>query len=399
MSAASSALDAFIMRCDPSSVPPVGTFVERTRPLAPRLLSAVEPSSTCRVLVVGQTGVGKSAELARFAEIAKAKFTVVTPPVDSTLLMHDDWHEIFVFSAAWAAENLFQSPPVSARTLASALEPPREEKVSLLEPTVKRGGPPEPTTTQRFRNDYLGVRRVIATGRAQYWDLAKAVIRDVEQRTGKEVILVLDGLEKLADDVARRLFYEKGRLLHDFPMRLVVTAPISLSFTEVFGDIEERFLVVERQRALSCQPGEPGFEFFSRIAAHRGANAVFASDMLKDTVSWGGGLPRQFLQLLAAAATQARADGLSSVSQECLVRGRRKVTEKWHYQLKDTDYPELIREQEAAAAGQVQPTNEARSRLLRIGALIEYEKEDGSLKWGINPLVGVLLSRFKRESA
>ncbi len=312
------------------------------------------------------------------------------PPIDRFLdLRIVGWHDVFVFSVLWGADSLGLNREDQVVRLETAIRPPETKSLLLgvglkFEQTI--GGPPSPTALQRFRNDHRKVHEVIDSGPAQMWDLASAVVRVIEKKTGKPVLLLFDGLEKMTDDQSQRLFDGEGRFLRELPCRAVVTAPLALSFEPYFGDILEHFSfpVPERLRALSCQPGEPGVEFFKSLAARRGAEGVASREIIDHAISWCGGLPRQFLQLLATAASQVLTGGSDQIQQESFAHARLRVTDRWQYQLEPADYDVL---------GKAERSTKEQSRLLRIGALIEYDKPDGTLRIGINPLVGPLLKR------
>ncbi|MEK7705452.1 MAG: hypothetical protein AAB426_10870 [Myxococcota bacterium] len=386
------ALPRFISDCDPSVPSAAGAYVPRTPAVAERLSRAIIPARA-RVMLIGQTGVGKTTELLAFERSEQASRLVVRPPVDVYLDLDElGWHEILVFAALWAAKEFDATGHALARKLADAVHPPTSTPLLSDAFTVNRGGPPSPTALQRFRNEYGRVRETIGLGRAQYWDLATSVFEAIAEHVGKEVVLVVDGLEKMGDRSAERIFYDERKYLHDLPCRAVVTAPLALSFQPYFGDIEESFLAIERVRAVSCQKDEAGFDFFRAIAQARGAAAVMDPDIIDEAVSWGGGLPRQFLQLLATAATQALTDGSPKVEKEAFARARQRVSERWQYQLGPADFLQL-------GLGIHALQSKTKARLLRLGALIEYEKPDGSLRIGINPLVGALVKRRMGEAA
>jgi hypothetical protein len=190
----------------------------------------------------------------------------------------------------------------------------------------------------------------------------------------------------MGPDGAKQLYYHDGRYLRQFPCRVVVTAPLAMSFEPYFGDIEESFFMVERLRASATTEGQPGFEYFREIARRRGADEVMSADVLREAISWGGGLPRQFLQLLATATTQALIDRHTEVDAEALTRARLRVTERWQYQLEPKDMMSLGLPDTKRERGD-------RARLLRLGALVEYDMPDGTLKLDPNPLVAALLER------
>ena len=378
LAASPDALADFLARCDPASPAPVGMYVPRPNPFAPWLGKTLSRVESAKVLTMGQAGVGKSTELARLADSLSTSFTIVRPPLDQVLdLDLVGWHDILVFAALWYGKSSGASP--------YAFMSPLARLESELMSNLPRSAAPKLTGLQAFRNDPSFVHARIEAGRAQFWDLCLAVFADLP----KPVVLLLDGLEKLPPQATERLFLEQRRYITELPLRSVVTAPLAMSFLPYFGEVEADFLAVTRLRALSHRPGEPGFSFLKQLAERRDALRVIDGYILDDMISWSGGLPRQLLQLLAASATQALTEGMSRAEHESFVRARRKVTERWQYQLEPSDYTSLSK-------GDDERTGSERSRLLGLGALLEYDQPDGGLGLGINPLVGALLKQRKQ---
>jgi len=371
-----------IAACDPSQPVPRDLYVERPSPLARRLRDEIAHAPSARVLLVGPPGVGKSTELIRFQQEASDAYIVVRPPLDTHLdLTIVSWHDLLIFTVLWAGDQLGLSQTKELHELTDMLRAPEPRTAGFIE-----GGMPLPTPAQRFRNDHAKVQKMISIGPAQCWDVAAAALARIEQAAGKPLIMLLDGLEKMGPDGAKQLYYHDGRYLRQFPCRVVVTAPLAMSFEPYFGDIEESFFMVERLRASATTEGQPGFEYFREIARRRGADEVMSADVLREAVSWGGGLPRQFLQLLATATTQALIDRHTEVDAEALTRARLRVTERWQYQLEPKDMMSLGLPDTKRERGD-------RARLLRLGALVEYDMPDGTLKLDPNPLVAALLER------
>lgn len=379
-------LTKFIARCNPSTPATQEMYVERAQPMAGRLRDEMSPVATSRVLLLGPSGVGKTTEMNRVEQEIGGTYTIIRPPVDTHLdLSIVSWHDLFVFSVLWASEHMGLSGAKQVQELEEALRPPEPRTAGFLE-----GGPPPPTTTQRFRNDHARVQKTIAIGPAQCWDLAAVVLELIERTAGKPALLLLDGLEKMGPDGAKQLYYHDGRYLRQLPCRAIITAPLAMSFEPYFGDIEENFFMVERLRAIASSDGQPGRDFFRELAAKRHTEAVMTADVLEDAITWGGGLPRQFFQLLSAAATQALIEGRGAVDAETLTRARLRVTERWQYQLEPKDFASL-------GLPDTKRERSDRARLLRLGALVEYDQPDGTLKLDPNPLVAALLERRVHE--
>lgn len=375
-----------IAACDPSQPVPRDLYVERPHPLPRRLRDEIAHAPSARVLLVGPPGVGKSTELIRFQQEVAGDFTVVRPPLDTHLdLSIVSWHDLLIFTVLWAGDQLKLSHAKEIHDLTDMLRAPEPRTAGFFE-----GGMPLPTPAQRFRNDHAKVQKMISIGPAQCWDAAAAALAKLEKASGKPLIMLLDGLEKMGPDGAKQLYYHDGRYLRQFPCRMIVTAPLAMSFEPYFGDIEESFFMVERLRASATGDGQPGFEFFREIARRRGADDVMSHEVLREAISWGGGLPRQFLQLLATAMTHALIEGQSEVDTESLTRARLRVTERWQYQLEPKDMTSLGLPDTKRERGD-------RARLLRLGALVEYDMPDGTLKLDPNPLVAALLERRIHE--
>ncbi|NUQ72191.1 MAG: hypothetical protein HUU21_01240 [Polyangiaceae bacterium] len=371
-----------IAACDPSQPVPRDLYVERPNPLSRRLRNEIAHAASARVLLVGPPGVGKSTELIRFQQEAAREYTVVRPPLDTHLdLSIVSWHDLLIFTVLWAGDLLGLSQAKELQQLSDMLRAPEPRTAGFIE-----GGMPLLTPAQRFRNDHGKVQKMISIGPAQCWDVAAAALAKLEKSSGKPLVMLLDGLEKMGPDGAKQLYYHDGRYLRQFPCRMIVTAPLAMSFEPYFGDIEESFFMIERLRASATSEGQPGFDFFREIARRRGADEVMSPELLKDAIAWGGGLPRQFLQLLATAMTHAAIEGQSEVDAEAVTRARLRVTERWQYQLEPKDITSLGLPDTKRERGD-------RARLLRLGALVEYEMPDGTLKLDPNPLVAALLER------
>lgn len=389
-------LSEFIARCDPSELPPKGTYVPRSPDFASRLAIELAPSFKSRVLLFGQTGVGKSTELTRLASLLEQQYLVIQPPVDKVLnLQGTSWHELLVFSALWAYVHLREDwfghsaeSNADIEDLNTALSKALRGVATNLRTS---GGPPAPTALQRFRNEPIHARPLIAQGPAQFWDMAASLLRAIAEASNKPAVLIWDGLERMPLASAQHLFLDTRHFASELPCRAVITAPLALSFENYFGDIEERFRLIERLRALPCEPGTPGYDFLFRMAEARGASLVFSRELIDEAIRLSSGLPRQFLQLLSNAATQALIDGLERVQPESFARAVQRVTERWQYQLEPDNYAAL-------ELNDIERPANARALLLRIGALVEHDLPAGGLRIVVNPLVEALLQRRRQEA-
>jgi hypothetical protein len=390
-------LTQLIAACEPGTPAGDPTYVARERPVATRLLDAVLPTDRSRALLVGQTGVGKSTELHRIFDLDFAmnmKFFCMIIPIDTFVdLDTASWHDILVLSAAVCSDSARVRTRAVYANLEQALRPPAHRQLQVF------GGPPDPTPEQRFRNNFSEVHRTIELGRAQFWDMAVSVLGAAAAAAPAaplggscELVLIWDGLEKMSLASARRLFGDEGQYLQQLPFRVIVTAPLGLTFDESFGQIEEHFSYVERLRAVSVEPGGAGERFCLELLIRRGADPVCSHKLMKRAIAMSGGVPRQLLQIVSYAAKQALSDGQEQITLEALVRAGNQLAGKWQYQLGPKDYDALEKADEDREPSE-------RARLLQLGACIEHDSPDGGLQIDVNPLVQTLLDKRAARAA
>lgn len=373
--ATSAELHRFIAACDPGA--PAGrAYVQRQPPFINRLAATLQPSPTAKVLVVGQTGVGKSTELQKYNEAFQKEHYALCPPLDTGLdLEGTSWHEILLFTVAWSAGPHWQL----------------EDELTNLLKLLEQNDPS--SLCFKLRHQPELIRPKLAQNRTAIWDLCCGAIQGMQR--ARPVVLLWDGLEKLpAQEQGRRLFYTEGRFLRALPCRAVISGPLGLSFEPYFDDVQAHFDSVERLRAVPRD--QRGF-FFNQVFASRGLNfeiihPFFAlargqavGDLAQLVITAGGGLPRQTLQIISQAAKQALLSGIGGIVSEHIALAIRRVGERFRFQLGPEDLAALRKPVE-----QLAPVT--KNRLLQLTALIESETlDDGRVHIELNPLVRELL--------
>jgi len=400
-------LQQFLEACDPAA-PAAGDpargdrFVDRKDGFRVELAVRLRQEGA-RVLCVGQTGIGKTTELLRVADELQTEYAVVVPPVDRMLdLSLLGWHDIIAFSCLWAAaqsESSAQSGAVLrlAQVIGGEKRRPNPILAALSVAAKEAGGIspgriPEPSPLQRFRNEHPAIKNRIARGPAQVADLCRQAVAEIEGAVGKQLIVLIDGVEKVSMKVATSLFYKEARLASELPFRAAVVGPHRILHEEFSADLGDFFstepLIL---RAISCQENEPeGRAFFREMLHARGGADLIEPDALEVAIDNSGGIPRQLLTIVSNAARLAVVEDVDRIPAELMLRGRARAMERFFYALRDDDYEALL------AFSPDRPPGPHLSRLLRLLAVIEYGKQSSLLKLGINPLCAPLLQRYKK---
>jgi len=298
-------LQKFLEACDPA-LPAAGDyprsrhFVDRKDGFRVELALRMRQRGA-RVLCVGQTGTGKTTELLKVAEELKYEFGVVVPPIDRALdLALLGWHDMIVFACLFAAVQFDATDCDSVKQLAGIAAGENYEWSQIREAlqaapfaAAARRVLPRPTALQRFRNEHAAIKARIEKGPAQVADLCRQASAEIEAKTNKPLIVLLDGTEKMTIEVAERLFHREGRFATELPFRAAIVAPHGILHQDYSAEIGDFFstqpLIL---RAISCLPDEPeGRSFFAEMIRARGGSDLIGQEAMDLAIDHSGGYP------------------------------------------------------------------------------------------------------------
>lgn len=231
------------------------------------------------------------------------------------------------------------------------------------------------------------------------WDHACGLIQWIKNYfQSRPVLLIWDGLEKLSRSETQKLFEEEGRYLEELPCQAVITAPMRMSFERYFHEVADRFAGnIIRLRAMSRDQLKElairrglvmsNVEAIGTVAAvltDRKPPNIYEA-LMNQLLDASAGLPRQLLQLTAAAARQALVLQSDTLLPEHVALAIRRAAERFRYQLEPADLVELNKADSAR-------NNDARARLLDLLALVENEEPEAHFRVDINPLLREMLA-------
>jgi len=379
-------LQKLIAACELGTAATPSFYVPRQPSVTSQIEIALQPSQSSRVLLMGQNGVGKSTELHTLTtQIQLSRpYLVIAASLDVGLdLRLFGWHEMLIYSACQFVSTI----------------PPGRQPVSQFNKLLHKFGVSSfQVLLDKMRHEPAAVHAQVSESRAMLWDQACGLIRFLEGIHRNPALLIWDGLEKLSRSETQKLFEEEGRYLDELPCRAVITAPMRMSFEPYFTEVADRFLGnVVRLRAMS-------HERIAQIAFLRGltpnllhiiadglAHANNAQPprhyetLMNRLIDASAGLPRQLLQLTAAAAKQALNMREGLLLPEHVTLAIRRASETLRYQLEPGDFLELRKPDSKRS-------NEARARLLDLRALVEYEEPEARFRVEVNPLLTEMLA-------
>ena len=136
-------------------------------------------------------------------------------------------------------------------------------------------------------------------------------------QSGKPSIpfVILDGLDKIPLSQARKIFQENGSRFQSLQVHLLVTFPISLSYTPEYKDIQIWFpnpAKLPMIKLRNWQNGAyvpnytEGMETLKQIVQKRAELSLFAQDALDELITFTGGYLRDLFRCICEAALRAR---------------------------------------------------------------------------------------------
>ena len=223
----------------------------------------------------------------------------------------------------------------------------------------------------------------------------KEVIEEIRKQlsqSGRPDIpfVILDGLDKIPLEQARKIFKENGSRFQSLQIHLLVTFPISLSYTPEYKDIQIWFpnpaklpMIKLRswQNGAYIQGYTEGTQTLKNIVKKRAELSLFAEDALDELITYTGGYLRDLFRCICEAALRARLRKSSRIE----LSDARKALEVLESDINGRYSGELIgKMQEIYRGEKYVSSSEEITTLLQSGVVLEY---NGTRWCDLHPLV------------
>lgn len=409
-------LDSFFVETDPAR--------DRHQKTRRRLSNALDVEGPVRLLFYGHRGCGKSTELNKFLAEQGGRFLPVTFSVHQEMspiaVRAEDLVLIIADRVLNAAKNegLEVSEEILKPVLDFFVQVTRTEKESRDGNFEAGAGISSEDSVLgkllglfgKIRADIKlnvhGEETKVAVLRKRPADLlaqANAVIQAVEERLegGRELLIVVEDLDKLDIQQARRIYIEQVSILTGIESKVIYTIPIFLFFSPDVNAFRHNFDdVVSLPMIKVVNPGgerTAGFETVKDVVCRRIDEGIIEPPALDLLVAKTGGVLRHVFQVLQSTAMMVDTDPPLSTDQ--IEYGLRQLQKEFWQQITlpyeplpggpesaDELYERLSeygREQEKGNRNP--PRSDAINQiLLKSCALVEYNGEGW---FGIHPLV------------
>lgn len=221
------------------------------------------------------------------------------------------------------------------------------------------------------------------------------VIREIREQLNKRrkpdiPLVILDGLDKIPLAQARKIFQENGSRFQNLEIHLLVTFPISLSYTPEYKDIQIWFpnpeklpmIKIKNWKDRKYQEGyTEGRDTLIKIIEKRADISLFAPDALDMLITYTGGYLRDLFRCICDAALRARVRKAEKIDASDV----QKALDVLESDINGRYGDDLIDIMQKIFNGEKYlSSSEEITTLLQIGAVLEY---NGTRWCDLHPLV------------
>lgn len=243
------------------------------------------------------------------------------------------------------------------------------------------------------------IRRQVETRLSELLERLNHLLGALREVTGKRLLLLVDGLDKVYDlTQARDLFLTQALLLPE--AQIVYTIPLALIHQPDFQQARLSYnqAVVLPNIAVRTREGAPwppGREMLIQVLHRRMEAALLTEEAAVYLAEMSGGVLRELMLLTRTSILRAWREhgGHGPVERHHVRAAVEEVKNTYRRTLTWQDYPALRRLRETKDLQSLEPA--VASRLLHGMAILEY---NGQNWWDVHPIVGLLLDAADDQS-
>ncbi len=338
----------------------------------------------------GHRGCGKSTELNRLAanDDIKRKFFVVKYSVRDVCDVNNLNYVDVLFSIG---AQLYLQYEDSGRELRLELMDDLEAwRTSIVERVSEKESSFETSVGGGIRGLFISVmakiraedttrktiREVIEPRLSELIDKINSIIADIEGREGKNVLVIIDDLDKPNLEQATEIFYNNQTAITQPVCHIVYTVPISMFFAQEFIAIWDRKFSLPNIKLHAKNDRtsryEPGYDMLKTFIFKRMKEDLIEPDAVDLAIKMGAGVFRESSRIMQIAADSAIERGRDRVTREDVEKAVRE---------RRSDFNRILHTDDYGILEEVYKNNDIRGiekigHLLHNLSVLEYENDE-----------------------
>jgi GTPase SAR1 family protein len=324
-----------------------------------RLELGLETREPIKLLFTGHRGSGKSTALNRLILNLNSDFFIVKYNVLDLLDQNDVTYIDVLLSVL---TKLFEKAQEDKVKLGGSLSKRADEWSSSITKTIisEKGKGLELKAKipfylleimGRIKNESttrVEIRKQIEPRVSELISLINDTIAEIE-KNDKQILVIIDNLEKIESDNALKLFYNHGTQLTQPMCKIIYTFPISLKSSSIFPQIRMNFsdVYVHPNIKIHEKDGsehhyEKGRDFMKEIVSKRVSLDLFEPDALEYILDMSGGVVREFIRIIRDSSIRALTRGKITIDKDIAIDVVNGLKNLYQAQLSDSDYEVLL---------------------------------------------------------
>ena len=390
--------DFYVQR--PGSVSPMQDLLDRIQ-----LASRRE-----KYLFLGFRGSGKSTELYRLeAALDKNRFLVVNYSIRDDLNLSDfDFRDFFVSMALKVydiarVEEIALHPDIEMdfQKFAMRITSITEEEVAHQKAAGFFFGKILTLKLSREAKTRECLRKELDQKISDLIQRLNWLIVDIEDKSGKELVIIVDDLDKLArGQQSEDFFYKNYQLLIEPSCFVVYTFPIPLAFHPQYENVKHAFDgdVILLQMPVKKRNGEPHEEGrgFYRDVISRRIDLDLLEDGVLDLAVDSTGKLSELVEVMKESSLNAYRKGQERISNEDVASALDKLRMTFDRTLTQAHKKKLLEINLCKEAREEGPDSVLTRELLFSLTAVEYQDEEG--RWcEIDPMLLPLVEKWRQS--
>jgi hypothetical protein len=242
-----------------------------------------------------------------------------------------------------------------------------------------------------------GIRARIRKYVPELINLINQVIYEVSAITGKNILLIIDDLDKIQPlDAALNIFREHVKSLASFDCFAIYTAPISLLYDAASKHIgqflEVHYMPMFRVRAKdgAAEPhNAPDVNTLREIIYRRVHPNLFDEDVVRAAIQMTGGILRELIRVIRGCSVYCEEYGVSQITHNVLQFQKNKLKSEYYRMLEHEDYKWLRRVKQTKSRADV--------NMRHLESLCVLYYPNGKGWFDVHPIVTELLQEWETE--
>lgn len=360
-----------------------------------------------KVLFSGHRGSGKTSTLARLAADAeiKQKFFVVKFSIKDELNVSDLTYTDLLLSIG---HRLYES--ANKKWLGNKLKDDLDKWSAEMTKVVTTSDQAEAGVKADIGAWFFKASGLLKTGFEekkelrqkieprvpQLIDIINRIIQGIETHPDagqREVLLIIEDLDKPTVDIALDLFSTKGSILAEPQCKIIFTVPTAVLYSGQYNVVQQNFSLLFslpnfKVKEPSGHRNEDSWQRMRQIAEVRMDQALIESAALDVAVEMSGGVVRELVRLIQFAATRALVSGANCIKLAHMEQAVDKLRAEHSHSLTRQEYIDILREVHRTKK-LIYKDERPLLELLHILFILEYPNGPGW--YGVNPIVHRLI--------